>query len=87
VIVRTRALFALTPLALLFGCPDEPDPPPATESWALAASALPEALLAVGGTSSKDVWVVGADKGTGPIVLRFDGAAWSRLETGERANL
>ncbi len=86
VMLRPGALLALAPLTLLLGCPDDPTPP-VTESWALAASALPEALLAVGGTSSKDVWVVGADKGTGPIVLRFDGAAWSRLETGERANL
>jgi len=56
-------------------------------SYQLAATDLTEALLAVNGTSSRDVWAVGSDKGQGPIVLRYDGAAWSRIATGTRGDL
>ena len=45
------------------------------------------ALFAVHGTSAKDVWMVGADDGDGPLVIRFDGSAWQRLDTGVRGDL
>lgn len=38
------------------------------------------ALLSIWGTSS-DMFIVGADDGSGPVVLHWDGAAWSRLDT------
>ncbi|MEZ4268362.1 MAG: vanadium-dependent haloperoxidase [Myxococcota bacterium] len=56
-------------------------------SWSLVASDLPSALLAVGGTSADDVWTVGADKGQGPLVLHFDGSAWTQVPTGQRGSL
>ncbi|MCU0674141.1 MAG: hypothetical protein MUE69_15255 [Myxococcota bacterium] len=65
------------------GCPDDDDP---TE-WTLAADGLDEALLGVHGTSENDVWAVGSDRGAGPIVLRYDGTAWTRLPTGTRGDL
>lgn len=55
--------------------------------WQLVAQDLPAALLSVWGTSDSDVWVVGGDAGDGPTVLHYDGAAWTRLETGEAGNL
>ncbi len=45
------------------------------------------ALFSVSGTSEKDVWAVGADKGKGPLALHFDGAVWSRVPTGHRGDL
>lgn len=85
--------------SLLAACPD-PDPPlqprpdaggdvvaPATPAWRTVGSALPEALLSVSGTSSDDVYAVGADKGAGPRVYHFDGKAWSSLPTGQRGDL
>ena len=65
----------------LAGCPDEP------ERWQLVASQWPEALLAVSGRSSQDVYAVGADKGRGPAVLHFDGERWTELATGHRGDL
>lgn len=38
-------------------------------------------LLSVSGSSPDDVWVVGADKQTGPAVLHFDGTDWERVDT------
>ncbi len=55
--------------------------------WSVVAEGLDEALLAVHGTSSTDVWAVGADRGQGPLVLRYDGQAWTRLETGTQGDL
>jgi hypothetical protein len=61
--------------------------PPAPKSWHTVASNLPEALLSVSGTSSSDVWVVGADKGNGPRVNHFDGNTWSTVATGQKGDL
>jgi hypothetical protein len=76
---------ALVCAPLLLACP-EPDGPEAPP-WAVVASGMPGALLAVWGTSANDVWAVGADSrdGAGPTVVRFDGEGWSRLDTGEAA--
>ena len=60
----------------------------AAPRWSAVTTApLAEALLSVGGTSARDVWVVGADKGAGPVVLHFDGSAWSRIVTRTRGTL
>ncbi len=65
------------------GCGE--DPPP-TYAWQTMLSELPGAALSVWGTSSRDVYVVGADAldGSGPYALHFDGQRWSRLNTGMR---
>ena len=73
--------------ALLSGCPDEPEPAPPEQPWATVADQQTAALLSVTGRSSTDVWAVGADKGSGPRVLHFDGAEWRALSTGQRGDL
>ena len=69
--------------ASIAGCGD--DPPP-TYAWQTMLSGLPGAALSVWGTSSRDVYVVGADAldGSGPYALHFDGARWTRVNTGLR---
>tara|TARA_R110002096_G_scaffold44524_9_gene119889 strand:+ start:47579 stop:48610 length:1032 start_codon:yes stop_codon:yes gene_type:complete len=78
----------LSQLALVFtlvftfvGCSDDAQP----DTWQLVSEGQSGALLSVWGTSSTDVWTVGADArdGTGPLVLHYDGSAWQRIETGE----
>ncbi len=66
---------------LLSACTDEP---PVVE-WQIVHKDLPGALLSVWGTSATDVWAVGGDArdGSGPLVIRFDGDAWTRVPTGE----
>ncbi len=69
--------------ALLVSCSgDDGATPP---RWSLLAEGRASSLLGVWGTSATDVWVVGADQrdGTGPTVLHYDGAGWTRLATGE----
>lgn len=75
--------FALVASILLCGCPE--DPPPPSGTWQMIYRDLPGALLSVWGTSSTDVYAVGADArdGSGPLVLHFDGADWTRLPTGQ----
>lgn len=57
----------------------------AVDRWQKVHDELPGALLSVWGTSSTDVWAVGADTrdGKGPAVLHFDGEGWNRIETGQ----
>jgi len=66
---------------ILTACTDEL---PSVE-WQIVHKDLPGALLSVWGTRSTDVWAVGGDAldGTGPMVIRFDGEAWTRVPTGE----
>lgn len=81
----SRALLALTvPLALL-ACdedPQEPPPEPEPIGWSVVAESDAAALLAVHGTAADDVWLVGADNGDGPVAMHWDGAAWTRHDTG-----
>ena len=81
---RCTALASLLPL--LAGCPADP-PNPAVRAWQAVATNLSEAALSVTGTSDHDVWVVGADRGSGPLVLHYDGARWARPSTGTRGDL
>jgi len=68
-------------IAMLGACGGGSDP-----AWAVVAQGQPTALLSVWGSSATDVWVVGGDPrdGTGPIVEHYDGAAWTKLDTGQR---
>jgi hypothetical protein len=78
----------LAALAALFSqctCNKPPNPPPQT--WAIVAQHLPSALMSVDGTSSKDVYACGADKGSGPLVVHWDGGAWTKLATGFAGDL
>lgn len=96
-----RVLVA-TSMLLLCSCTDDPHvsssaPPadagaaPAPEQRSLAWSTVlqrePTAFFGVAGASDRDVWIVGADKGSGPAVLHFDGATWERVPTGHRGDL
>ncbi|HHO53339.1 MAG TPA: hypothetical protein ENK18_21335 [Deltaproteobacteria bacterium] len=59
------------------------DTGPAGDGWSLLGdgSALSAAVLSIWATSSGDVWMVGADDGTGPLLLSYDGTAWARIDT------
>jgi len=78
-------LFALMGLA---ACTTSEPNPTENATWQRVTEGESSALLAVSGTRSDDVWVVGgrASTTTGPIVLHYDGAAWSRIET-QQTNL
>ncbi len=45
--------------------------------WESIGIGLPSAILSINGSSSTDVWAVGADMGTGPTVLHYDGSRWT----------
>ncbi|HEY3500431.1 MAG TPA: hypothetical protein VGK73_37320 [Polyangiaceae bacterium] len=78
--------FAVALAAL--GCSGAAEEPPASEAeWTLVHEQLPAALISVWGTAEDDVWAVGADAGDGPLVLHWDGATWTTLATGVRADL
>ncbi len=84
-----RELPALALATLLaFGCEGsgkpwgEPEP-----SWEVAVESDSAALMAVHGTSANNVWAVGADDGSGPLVLNWNGARWKRHATGFSGDL
>ena len=56
-------------------------------TWTVVTEGQPAALLSAWGSSATDVWVVGGDPrdGTGPIALHYDGASWTKLDTGLRS--
>jgi hypothetical protein len=56
-------------------------------AWRVAQEDIPEGLVSVWGTSSSDVWAVGGDVGSGPAVLHWDGARWTRRATGQSGDL
>jgi hypothetical protein len=56
-------------------------------TWEVVARDLPAALLSVDGASHTNIFAVGSDKGSGPLVLHFDGAEWKQLATGQRGDL
>jgi hypothetical protein len=71
--------------ALLAGCggPDETR----LAAWSVVAKSVDSALLSVSGTSSDDVWLVGADGGAGPLVLHWDGSSWDSRQSGVRGDM
>jgi hypothetical protein len=58
---------------------EDPKPPPKTAPpWTAVGEAYePGALLSIWGSGANDVWVAGGELGK-PVVLHFDGAAWTR---------
>jgi hypothetical protein len=56
-------------------------------TWAVVVEDQPAALLSAWGSSATDVWVVGGDPrdGSGPLVYHYDGASWTKLDTGLRS--
>lgn len=81
-----RALSLSVGIALigLAGCPG-----PSEQPYRIVSEGLDEGLFSVSGTSSSDVWAVGADRdrGAGPLVLHWDGSAWERHATGASGDL
>lgn len=48
----------------------------------VVAEELPSALMSVNGTSATDIYAVGADTGSGPLILHYDGTSWTTLDAG-----
>ena len=82
------ALFFALLVPGLGGCGSD-DAEPESEPWQVVHEGLPGALLSVWGASPSDVWSVGGDAGDGkgPMVIHYDGKAWTRLETGSSGDL
>lgn len=80
---RASQVLVIAAVTSLVGCGDNVKP----EIWSTVASGLRESVLSIAGTSATDVWAVGADRGEGPLVLHFDGASWTEVETKVRGNL
>jgi hypothetical protein len=78
-----RSIAALALALAACGTSDSEPAPDAT--WQRLASDQPEALLAVWGSSSNDMWVVGSRSSPtgGPTILRYDGSAWTRVDSGQ----
>lgn len=60
---------------------------PEASTWQVVARDLPSALMSVDGTSARDIYAVGSDKGQGPLVVHFDGVRWSQIQTGHHGDL
>jgi hypothetical protein len=75
---QTLATFAI--LMTQAGCPG-------SDSFELVFDDLDATLFSVWGQGPDDIWAVGADSGDGPLVLHYDGEAWSRMATGASGDL
>lgn len=67
-------------MLLAAGCPGKDDSGDAGE-WTFVAEELDAALLSITGSGSDDVWAVGADAGSGPLVVHWDGSGWVTEDT------
>lgn len=78
---RSAQILVILLASGLTSCSDEP----VEVEWQIVHKDLPGALLSVWGTGASDVWAVGGDTldGAGPMVIHFDGDAWTRVPTGE----
>ena len=83
-------------IALCMGCGsgdsetggvDDSDEPQTSTAGQVVGEGLSAALYSAWGTSASDVYMVGADDGSGPLVLHYDGSAWTRLDTGTTGDL
>lgn len=90
------SLTLLVPLSLLAACGGPEDTgttgttgtsTTTTAAWSFVSEGLGGALLSITGTSATDVWTVGADDGSGPLALHWDGAGWTRVATGTTGDL
>jgi hypothetical protein len=59
------------------GTPPDASPP---RDWQVVKEDLAGALLSTWGSSEDDVWTVGGDPDTGPMVLHWNGSAWETLD-------
>src|SRR6187401_1155953 len=59
----------------------------AAPAWTLVAEDLESALISVWGSSERDVWAVGSDRGDGPLIEHFDGTRFARLDSGASGHL
>lgn len=70
-------------LALLAACTTSPedsgDTGPSLPAWQTVAANAPGAFFSVWGTAADDVFVVGADPGTGPMALHYTGGVWTPM--------
>lgn len=55
--------------------------------WETVAEGLPSAVLSIAGSAADDVWAVGADNGSGPQVLHYDGSNWTPITTGSSGDI
>jgi hypothetical protein len=85
--VAFTAGVALGAAALLAGASQGCGPKPPEAAWEVVQSDLPGALPSVWGTAADDIYVVGGIPPSEPLVLHFDGAAWTRLQTGATSAL
>ncbi len=80
----TALLLATELVACSGGDEALPNQPPA---WTLLGAELDSALVSVWGSAEDDVWAVGADSGSGPLVVHWDGTNMQRVDTGLSGNL
>ncbi|MBZ5710876.1 hypothetical protein [Nannocystis pusilla] len=71
----------------VFGLSACPQAPGDDATWEIVEKGLPGSLMSVWGRGADDVWIVGADAGSGPAVKHWDGAAWSELDAGSPGHL
>ncbi len=73
----------------LLGCDPAPAPPVDEPKWQQLFGELPGALISIWGATTSDVWTVGGDPGdgSGPMILRHDGVAWTRLAAPSEGDL
>ena len=82
--------FVITTAILTQACSSHPAAPaaePDVPTWEVVARDLPAALLSIDGASHTNIFAVGSDKGSGPLVLHFDGTEWKQLSTDQHGDL
>lgn len=82
-----RIAAACCALPLLSACSSAPKHEEPAATWHVLGSELDSALISVWGSSESDVWAVGADTGSGPLVLHWDGSRFEHVTTGTSGDL
>ena len=67
------AMLSVLLVACIVAIDSGEDSSPGLRAWQVVGENLPAAALSVWGNSADEVWIVGADTGTGPSVLHLEG--------------
>jgi len=85
--VRVGRLLVVCCALCASACSSTPKKEETQATWHVLGSELDSALIGVWGSSEHDVWAVGGDTGSGPLVVHWDGTSMQRVPTGTTGDL
>jgi hypothetical protein len=85
--MRFAVMAVLASTAAACSGSDAAAPASSAPEWTVVQENLDSALISVWGSAEDDVWAVGGDRGSGPLILHWDGESFTRMDSGATGDL